>query len=340
MVLDSRQWDARYGWDLISQHAEYFKDSIFLSSPSAMAVVEPHLVCRPTHVEFQKGMKENYLDQLVLSLPKAQKLIAVGGGNALDVGKYVAWKNNLPLIMIPTIVSTGAVFQSPIAIRRSDRFEWLMKTVAPEFLLFDFGTIRRAPAHLNSSGMAECICHLSQLAAWRWWLDQNLEAPDWDEKVADEVMLWVHTRVDDFFSSLDEKGQPREVGIKIAAEINRERYDLQLFPLQVGHSLDHAFCITFEWVHGRELFHGEMVALGSLINCFLYGWGFEETKSLLNKCRTRYRPADIGCTKKEVLDTLQELANFSDLISHPQNYFHHRDMDHETFENMMAAIEM
>ena len=58
MVRDSRQWDAMYGWDLISQHAEYFKDSIFLSSPSAMAAVEPHLVFPPTHVEFQKGMKE------------------------------------------------------------------------------------------------------------------------------------------------------------------------------------------------------------------------------------------------------------------------------------------
>ncbi len=339
MVLDSRQWDARYGWSLIAQHAEPFKDSVVVSSPSAMAVVEPYLVHRPIHVEFQKGMRERYLEQLLPGLPQAERLVAVGGGNALDVGKYVAWKKGWPLVMIPTIVSTGAVFQSPLALRRKDRFEWLLETVAPKYLLFDYGVIREAPAHLNCSGMAECICYLSQVGAWKWWLDQNLEAPSWDQGVADEVVAWVRGRVKTFCRSLDEQGQPGEVGIKIAAEVNRERYDLQLHSLKVGHSLDHAFVITFEWVHGRELLHGEGVALGSLINGYLYGWGFEETKEMLNECRTRYRPAEIGCTREEVLETLNRLADFADLVNHPQNYFHYRCLDRKKFDRMMTAIE-
>jgi len=339
MVLDSRRWDARYGWNLISKHANEFKDSIFISSPSAMTLIAPQLVHRPLHVEFQKGLKEHYLKELMSRLPKARQVVAVGGGNALDVGKYVAWKGSWPLIMIPTIVSTGALFQSPVALRRTDRFEWLLETVSPEYLLLDYQIIRAAPPHLNCSGMAECICHLAQLGAWRWWLEQGLNAPTWDQSVADEVTTWVHRCVDDFCRSLDENYQPTEVGIRLGAEINRERYDLNLFDLKVGHSLDHAFSITFEWVHGRELLHGEGVGLGSLINAFLYGWGFDKTKAMLEACHTRYRPTEIGCSYKEIRVTLDTLSAFADLVSHPENYFHHRSLDSKVFEQMMAAIE-
>ena len=157
--------------------------------------------------------------------------------------------------------------------------------------------------------------------------------------MADEILEWVDSRVREYRQSLDENGQPREAGIRVAAEVNRERYDLKLHSLKVGHSLDHAFCITFEWVHGRELLHGEAVALGSLINAYLYDWGFDRTKELLEACRTRFRPAEIGCTHQEVLEALNQVAAFADLVGHPRNYFHYRGLDRDTFDAMMAAIE-
>ena len=157
--------------------------------------------------------------------------------------------------------------------------------------------------------------------------------------MADELLDWVDSRVQVYCQSLDEGGQPGEAGIRVAAEVNRERYDLKLHSLGVGHSLDHAFCITFEWVHGRELLHGEAVALGSLINGYLYGWGFDRTKAMLEECRTRFRPSEIGCTHQEVLETLNQLTAFADLVGHPRNYFHYRGLDRKTFDAMMSAIE-
>ena len=169
MVLDSRQWDARYGWDLIATHAPQFTDYIVVTSPSAWAAVEHLLPNPPHHLEFNRGMGEGYLGELLSRIPEAGQVLAIGGGNALDVGKYVAWRRNLPLIMIPTIVSTGAVFQSPIAVRRAGRWEFYWETVAPEYLLFDYGVIRSAPPHLNRAGMGECVCQLGVNGAWRWW---------------------------------------------------------------------------------------------------------------------------------------------------------------------------
>ena len=194
MVLDSREWDARYGWNVLAEHAPEFDDYIAVTTPSAWAVVKDRLPNPPRHVEFQQRMGERYLEPMVRELPDASQVIAFGGGNALDVGKYVAWRLEKPFIMVPTIVSTGAIFQAPIAIRRSDRLEFIFDTVAPEYLLLDFSVIRQAPAHLNCGGMGECICQLGAVGAWRWWDAQGLGGPAFDPAAAGTTETWVRER--------------------------------------------------------------------------------------------------------------------------------------------------
>lgn len=338
MVLDSRQWDARYGWDLLAKHAPRSDDFIAITSPSAWAAVERFFPIAPRHLEFQQRMGERYLESLVPRLPEARQVLAIGGGNALDVGKYVAWRMHKPLVMIPTIVSTGAVFQSAIAVRQSHTWEFILEAVAPEYLLFDFGVIRSAPPRLNCAGMGECVCQLGVVGAWRWWDGQGLGGPRFDQSVADGTIAWVRDRVAGFSRDLDADGQPGEAGIRIAAEINRERYDLPTQRAVERRCIDHNFVVAFEWVHGRELIHSEGVALGSLISAHVYAWDFEETKALLDACRVRYRPGEIGCTATEVHEVLERI-NEPTGEARPENWFHHRRLDDEAFARMMAAIE-
>ena len=147
MNLDSRTWDARYGRGILAEHGPRFTDYIAITSPSAWAVAGPLLPHPPRALEFQGGMGEDYLKALIQRLPDAEIVLAIGGGNALDVGKVAAWKLGKPLIMIPTIVSTGAIFQAPIAIRRRSVWQFNFDTIAPEYLLHRFRRhCRRAPA--------------------------------------------------------------------------------------------------------------------------------------------------------------------------------------------------
>ncbi|HLH72800.1 MAG TPA: iron-containing alcohol dehydrogenase [Chloroflexota bacterium] len=166
MALASRQPDARYGRNLLAEFGPRYRSYIAITSPRAWKVVEHRLPYRPAHREFHQGMGERYLEALTPRLPNAEYILVVGGGNALDVGKYVAWKLNRPLMMIPTIISTGSVFQSPIAIRCAKIGDFQRETVAPEVLLFDADVIRQAPPRLNYASMGECVCQLAAIGAW------------------------------------------------------------------------------------------------------------------------------------------------------------------------------
>ena len=238
-----------------------------------------------------------------------------------------------PLVLIPTIVSTGAIFQAPVAIRRRDTWEFCFDTVAPDYLLLDYGVIAAAPPHLNRAGMGECICNLGHVASWRWWAEQGLEGlPPMDQAAADGTLSWIWQRCRQFSEGLDAQGQLNDAAIRIASEINRERYDVPTFDMKVSRSIDHTFVIAFEWVLGRELIHSEVVSLGSLINAHVYEWGFDETKALLDLCRVRYRPAEIGCTWDEVKTVIGSINELHDLLGNPPNWFHHHTLSDASFE--------
>ncbi len=339
MNRKSADWDARYGSDLLKEHGPQYESYLAITSPSAWSHVEHFFPHTPRHLEFQQGMRAAYLDDLVPPLPDAEQVVAIGGGNALDVGKYVAWKLDKPLIMIPTIVSTGSVFQGLFAVRHPDTWDFHKQAISPEYLLFDTGVIRSAPPRLNCAGMGECICHMAIVGAWRWWTDQGLEGHPWDEAMAETTIHWVKERAGQFSNDMDANGQPHETGIRVAAEINRERYDLPTWNPKIAHSLDHVFTIAFEWVLRRELLHAESVALGTLINNYLCDWRFDETKALLDTCHVRYRPKDIGTTRVEVREVLNRINELNDILGNSQNWFHHRKLDDETFNSMIDKIE-
>ena len=341
MVLNPLKWDAHYGQNLIPTHMAAIDSYVAVTSPSAWKIVEPLMPHPPLHVEFQGRMGEGYLEPLPERLPNAEYVVAIGGGNALDVGKYAAWNLNRPLIMIPTLVSTGAVFQPSIAIRRAETWNYESNIVAPEFLLLDTDVIRAAPARRNRGGMGECIAQSANVGAWKWWSEQGHDGPPFDQKAADTTMAWIRDRCARFQADLDSDGQPQAEGIRIAAEINRERYDLPTMQVP-SRGLDHAFIISFEWVHRREINHSEGVSLGTLMNDFIYGWGFDEAKDLLDSCGVSYKPRDLGCTWDEVHAVTKRFNELHDLTGGSvtqQNWFHKCNLDETAFTRMAAQID-
>ncbi len=340
MVRHCREWDARYGWDLLAEHGSRFDSSIAITSPRAWDAVKQHFPTPPRHVEFQQFMRQPYLDEMVARLPDADYVLAIGGGNAMDMGRYVAFQLGRPMVAIPTIVSTGAIFQTGVFAIDGDKRQSFPETVEPEMLLFDYGVIRAAEPRFNNMGMGECMCQLASVAGWRWWIDQGLESEPWDQAAADHILEWTRDRATRYSADLDADGRPNEIAIRISAEVNRERWELPARAAAGGHGIDHELTNAFIWVHDRELLHGEAVALGTLINNYVYDWKFTETKQWLDDCRVRYTPADIGCSHEELRTALDRIPAWMEFRSKPwENWFHRHTLDDRYFNRMLAAIE-
>lgn len=331
-----QDWPAHYGPGVIHDRCRDATDYVAVTSPSAWRAVEPHLPAPARHVAFVASQEEEATEVLLAGLPRTEYVLGIGGGIAVDTAKYVAWKTGSRLILVPTIVSSGAIFQPHFPSRRNGKCTILSDIAAPELVVFDTDIISAAPPHLNAAGMAECICWLGHVASWQWWCEQGLPGPEWDQGVADEVHEWVASRTEQYVGDLDAEGRPGTTAIRVCAEVNRERWELRLGKLGAGHGLDHLLDNTFVRVHERNLLHGELVALGTLITCLAYAADPDLSRRRFDACGTRYLPVEIGCTWDEVRDTIAAIPLNADELGWPATCLHHRELD---FDRVVKRIE-
>ena len=81
----------------------------------------------------------------------ANLVVGLGGGRALDASKYIALATELPLVLVPTVVSTGAIIHSMFAKwngrKISSPKEW--PWVDCEHVLVDYDLVLEANDYLK-----------------------------------------------------------------------------------------------------------------------------------------------------------------------------------------------
>lgn len=93
------------------------------------------------------------------SSTKADVLIAVGGGKAIDTGKLVAEQCGLPLITIPTIAATCAAI-TPVSVVYTDEGEFVEMVTfdqCPAATIMDTEVILNAPLRWLAAGMGDTL---------------------------------------------------------------------------------------------------------------------------------------------------------------------------------------
>ena len=252
----------------------------------------------------------------------ADLVVGLGGGRALDASKYVALTKDLPLILVPTVVSTGAIIHSTVAkwsgrmlIGPGDRWPW----VDPEHVLVDYDLVLAAAPYLNTAGLGDVLCGYAGIAEWRCNARRGVGPPT-DDAAISTVLAFHDELAHGFPATLDAAGEPhagerpfhhgRPAGTRgtPATARRRARWRPRLCVCAgIGK-------LTKGWIHG------EVVALGAIIIAWqcdapgsphhtpiglgepgvVSGEHPEELIARLDACRVRRRPTDMGISREEL----------------------------------------
>ena len=306
------KYDIRYGENLLKEESSVWPPYFVVTSPSSLESTRDALSSPPIGFKFINTLDWTQLETLSSSVPNGTKLIvAIGGGIVLDAAKYVALKTSIPLILVPTIVSTGAIIHSVFAkwkgfstVGTVEDWPWL----DAHHVVIDYSVIRKAPSHLNTAGLGDILCSQAGISEWEYSSKRNLSPPVDPSKTL-SVRNQRNEIVGVFPNTLGANSNLTSKSIKFIMESIQKR-DSNSIQSPYAPGSDHVFWQCVESTNNRGWVHGGGVALASVIIAWHCEEGVEQLISDLDTCQVFWRPTQLGISENHLLLALKSAPQF------------------------------
>ena len=302
----------KYGHELLRAESGRWPRYGLVTTPSADKAARPDLVQTPAGVSYARWLDYGHLQDLTDRLPDELELIVgLGGGIALDASKYVALSRELPLVLVPTLVSTGAIIHGYFARWEGHRpigdlKEW--PWIDLEDILVDYDVVLRAPDHLNTAGLGDVLCGYAGLAEWRRNTKLGI-GPPFDAHTASTAIDHHNQIVAEFPNTLGTDGGLTPDSVRFIMTAVHER-DARTLKHPAAPGADHAFWLGLEQVNDKGWIHGEAVALAAIVIAWHCDEGPETLAAMLDACMVHYRPGDVGVSREELSRGLEFAPEF------------------------------
>jgi len=264
---------------------------------------------QPAGIAYNKWLDPNHLDETTGALPDDMDLaVGVGAGRALDHAEYVAHKKKVPLIQVPTVVSTGAIIHGFCGDWTGRVIHGVACIVNCEYVLVDYDIALSAPERLNTAGPGDVLCGDAGLSEWRHSAARG-RGPAFDAEATRDVIAHRSEIVSRFPATLDPQKHLTCNSVQFIMKAVQDRDDPMLRHLAAP-SADHGFCFALELANDRFWIHGEECALGAVIVAWHTGQSPETLIERLDTCKVMFRPRDMDIGRGELRRGLEELPRW------------------------------
>lgn len=271
----------------VSELNSLLDDALLVVDPQAWFAARGRLSANPRSLVRAESLDEAVL-QTIEHSPEAwvgvQRVMGLGGGTAIDTAKYLAWRKELPLILIPSAITVDAPFTDSAAVRRAGRIHYTGR-VFPEAIYVDAALIQTAPKPLNRGGVGDLLS--IHTALYDWKLSHERTGEPYDPRIAQQsaaILERLHAHTADIYAV-------NETGVRLIAELFCEEVYLcyQAGSSRPEEGSEHHLLYTLEHQTGRTYLHGAAVTLCALLAAYLQGNRPDELRALADACGVEYR---------------------------------------------------
>lgn len=288
-VLDKRKLMV-FGHGLISDQLIQARKPVLFAAPEPLASLRSNQRAMFSDVKIVKSMDLSQVDEMLQGVgPDVELCVGLGGGSALDMAKYTAWKRQLHLILIPSILSVDACVTSAAAVRVDGKVKYV-GTVVPEVICIDYDILRQAPSRLNAAGAADILS--IHTALFDWQLASERRGEPFNAVIASQAR--------ELLSDL--QGHAKDIrdntaeGLKFLAEAFAIEDNLCT---QHGNSRpeegsEHFLAYCVEYFLKRPFIHGELVGFCSVVMAYLQKNDPEYVVTLLEQLGIPFKAAHLN----------------------------------------------
>jgi len=281
MEINPLQW---VRWSPVLTLNEWLNEATLVADPVVWKKVQPLLSQKPAQQLEASDLDEATLWALAERTVPTSCVIGLGGGTAMDTAKYLAWRWQVPLILVPSALTVDAPFTDSVALRREGRIHYAGHVV-PEFVLIDSDLIRSAPPHLNRGGVGDLLS--IHTALYDWQLAHQRTGEPYDGEVAQQSAEILNH----LSQQASEIKNVSERGVQLMVELFCEEVRLchQVRSSRPEEGSEHHVLYTLEYQTGRTYLHGSAVTLCALLVAHLQENNPEQLRHLADACGVDYR---------------------------------------------------